>query len=68
MWWIKYPPYLCTASETGCNVAEQYFKTDIGFLSTHKFQALTEVNPEFGALPEEDVSNNTFLYDRVLDG
>ena len=62
MVWIKLPPYFCTVSETGHAVAEQYVETSIGSLPTHKFQALTEVSPESGALPEEDVSNDTFCY------
>ena len=60
--WIESPPYFCTASETGRDVAKQYVKTATGLFSTHKFQALTEVNPEFGALLEEDVSNDYFCY------
>ena len=59
---IESPPYFCTASETGRGVSEQYVKTTIGLLPTHKLQALKEVNPEFGALPDEDVSNDPFRY------
>ena len=60
MVWIESPPYLCTEYETGRDVAEQYVETETGFFPTHKFQALTEANPEFGALPEEYVSNDNF--------
>ena len=59
---IESPPYFCTESETGRNVAEQYVETAIESFPTHKFQALTEVNPEFGELTEEDVSNDHFRH------
>ena len=38
MVWIKYPHYFCTTSENGREVSEQYVKTAIGLLPTHKFQ------------------------------
>ena len=62
MGWIESPPYFCTASETGRDVAKKYVETKIGSLPTHKFQALTESNPEFGALPDEDISKDPFCY------
>ena len=31
-------------------------------MPTHKLQEWTEFNPEFGALPEEDVSKDPFCY------
>ena len=62
MVWIESPPYFCTASETGRDVAEQYVETAIGSLPTHKFQVLTDLNPDFGALPEEYISNDCFHY------
>ena len=62
MGWIESPPYFWTSSETGHDVAEKYVKTAIWSLPTHKFQALTKVNPKFWALPEEDVSNDPFCY------
>ena len=46
MGWIESPPYFCTVSETGRDVAEQYIKNPVGSLAEHKFVDLTEVNSE----------------------
>ena len=45
MGWIELPPYFCISSGTGRGVAEKYVETEIGFMPTNKFQALTEANP-----------------------
>ena len=40
----------------------KYVENVIATLQTHKSQALMEVNPEFGVILEEDVSNDPFCY------
>ena len=47
MRWIESPHYICTVSETGRDVSEQYIKDTVGSLSQHKFVKLTGVNSEF---------------------
>ena len=59
MGWIESPGYLCAASETAHDVAEQYVKTPLGSLPTHKFLDLTRGSKEYKALPT--VSNNLNL-------
>ena len=56
MGWIESPPYFCTVSETGRDVAEQYIETPVGSLAEHKFVELTEVNSEIAELKEKDTS------------
>ena len=43
-------------SKTGRDVAEQYVDTPVGPLAPHKYVKLTEANPEFDELPQEDNS------------
>ena len=62
MGFIEFPPYFCTVSETGQNVAEQYIDTPVGSLAQHKFVKLTEVNSELAELPKKDTSNEPFNY------
>ena len=62
MGWIESPPYLCTMSETGRDVAEKYIETPVGSLAQHKFVKLTEVNSEFSKLPNKDTLNEPFNY------
>ena len=62
MWWIESPPYFCTVSETGRDVAEQYIETPVRSLEPHKFVKLTEVNPDFSELPKSDISNEPLNY------
>ena len=47
---IESPPYLCTVSETGLDVTEQYIETPVGSLAEHKFVELTEINSEIAEL------------------
>ena len=54
MGWIESPPYFCTVSETGRDVAEKYINTPVGSLAQHKFVKLMEVNSEFEELPKKD--------------
>ena len=54
MGWIESPPYFCTVSETGRDVAEQYIETPVGSLSEHKFVDLTEVNSDIAELKDKD--------------
>ena len=56
MGWIESPPYFCTVSETGRDVAEQYIETLVGSLEEHKFVELTEVNSEITELKDKDTS------------
>ena len=56
MGWIESPPYFCTVSETGRDVAEQYIDTPVGSLAEHKFVELTEVNSEIAELKDKDTS------------
>ena len=49
--WIEPPPYFCTVSETGQDMAEQYIETPVGSLAPHKFVKLTEVNSDIAELP-----------------
>ena len=58
----KIAPLLLHRARNRTRRCQKYVETKIGSLPTHKFQELTEANPEFGALPEEDVSNNPFYY------
>ena len=62
MGWIEPPPYFCTVSETGRDVAEKYVDTPMVSLTLHEFVRLTEVNPEFAELPRVDVSDDPFNY------
>ena len=62
MGWIKFPPYFCTVSKTGRDVAEKYTETPVVSLAQHKFVKLTEVNSEFTELPKKDTLNETFNY------
>ena len=41
MGWIESPPYFCAASETARDVAAQYIETQVGSLTSHKFEAMT---------------------------
>ena len=52
MGWIESPPYFCAASETGCDVAEQYIETPVGSMTAHKFLSHTQVSPAYASLPE----------------
>ena len=47
MEWMESPPYFCTASETGHDVAARYAEAPIGTLKDHKFLKLTEVCQSF---------------------
>ena len=62
MGWTESPPYFCTVSETGRDVAEQYTETPVGSLAQHKFVNLTEVNSEFAELKKKDTSMEPFNY------
>ena len=62
MGWIEPPPYLCTVSETGRDVAEQYIETPVGSLAEHKFVELAEVNSEIAELKNKDTSKEPFNY------
>ena len=62
MGWIDSPPFSCTLSETGQDVAEQYIDTPVGSLAQYKFVKLTEVNSEFAELPNKYTSNEPFNY------
>ena len=62
MGWIEDPPYLCTVSETGQDVAKQYVDIPAVPLAPHKFVKLTEANPEFLELPQIDISDDPFNY------
>ena len=62
MGWIESPPYFCTVSETGQNVAEQYIDTPVGSLAEHKFVEFTEVNSEIAELKKKYTSKETFNY------
>ena len=57
MGWIEYPPFFCTVSETGRDVAEKYTESPVGSLEPHKFVKLTEVNSYFVELSKKDTSN-----------
>ena len=59
---IELLTYFCTVSETGRDVVEQYIDTPVGSLAPHKFVKLTEVNPDFAALPKINTTDDTFNY------
>ena len=52
-------PYLCAASETGRDVAQQYIETEVGTLPVHKVAGHMSQGPDYEAFPER--SNNTNL-------
>ena len=60
MGWIESPPYFCTVSETGRDVAEQYIKNPVGSFTEHKFLELTEVNSDIAELKKKDTSKEPF--------
>ena len=62
MGWIKSPPYFCTVSQTGLDVAKQYVDNPVESLEPHKFVKLNELNPWFDELPQEDSLENPFNY------
>jgi hypothetical protein len=63
MGWIESPPYFCTTSETGRDVAEQYIELPLGTLAPHKFLQHTQVTPAYQALPQTlPPENDTFRY------
>ena len=49
-----------TVSETGRDVVEKYIETPMGSLAPHKFVNLTEVNPDFAALPKSNTTDDPF--------
>ena len=60
MGWINPPPYFCTVSETGQDVAEQYIETPVGSLAQHKFVKLTELNSQFAEPQKKNTSRGPF--------
>ena len=60
MEWIESPPYFCTVSEIGRDVAEKYIKNPVGSLTEHKFLELTEVNSDISELKKKDTSKEPF--------
>jgi len=58
MGWIESPPYFCAASETGRDMAQQYIKTPIGSLPTHKFIHHAAQGDDFETLLTADQSDN----------
>lgn len=63
MGWIESPPYFCVASETGCDMAEQYIKTPVGTLPPHKFLTHTQAAPVYKSLPHTALeATTTFQY------
>ena len=62
MGWIEPPPYFCTVSETGREVAEKCTKTSVGSLAEYKFVDLTEVNSDIEELKKKDTSKELCNY------
>ena len=61
MGWIEYPPYFCTFSETGRDVAEKYIDTQVGSLEEHKLVELTEVNSNIAELKDKYTSKKSSM-------
>ena len=51
MGWIESPPYFCAASETACDVAQQYVEQEVGAMPGHKFLHYTTTSEEYAKLP-----------------
>jgi hypothetical protein len=62
MGWVKSPPYFCAATETSCNIAMKYCKTEIGTLPIHKFDDLVSGNDAVGELPDTPATNKLMQY------
>ena len=62
MGWVESPPYFCAASETARDIAVDYVETQVGSLEPHKFQAMTETDPAFQALPDTSAVASRWQY------
>ena len=68
MGWIESPPYFCTASKTGRDVAVQYIETPIGSLPNQKFIEHTTKSVNFKAMPlVDDVNKLSNLVEIYVD-
>ena len=67
MGWIESPPYFCTASETGRDVAEDYAETPIGSLPEHKFESYTAGGSDYNELPAVSDGDLRYLVEVYVD-
>eukprot|EP00986_Skeletonema_menzelii_P004917 scaffold1721_cov105-Skeletonema_menzelii.AAC.2 len=67
MGWIESPPFFCTASETGRDVAEDYVETPVGSLPEHKFEKYTVGGDAYNNLPATMKGDLKYLVEVYVD-
>ncbi len=67
MGWIESPPFFCTASETGRDVAEDYVETPIGSRPMHKFEEYSKGDPAYNSLPQQSIGRLQYMIEVYVD-